>query len=98
MIKVISRIFKSNALHLGKKQTMEEYKARSSTDKVERKWLLTLSINRKTREEVVKLSASMFKTNKYCLMLHSVALWNSLLQDAVDAKSSLGPKSRLMHG
>lgn len=51
MIKVISRTFKSNALHPGKEQTKEEYKAGSSTDKVEMKWLLTLSTDRKTREE-----------------------------------------------
>lgn len=38
----------------------------------------------------------MFKTNKYRFMLHSVALWNSLLQDSVNAKSLLGPKSYLM--
>jgi len=57
MIKVISRIFKSNALHPGREQTKEEHKARSSREKVERQWLLTLSIDRKTREEVVKLSA-----------------------------------------
>lgn len=30
-------------------------------------------------------------------MLHSVALQNSLLQGAVDAKSLFGPKSHLMH-
>lgn len=48
MIKVISRIFESNALNHGKEQTKDDYKARTSTDKVERKWLLAL-FNRKTR-------------------------------------------------
>lgn len=42
MIKVISRILKSNALHPGKEQAKEEHKAVSSITKVERKWLLTL--------------------------------------------------------
>lgn len=57
MIKVISRMFKSNAPHPGKEQTKRVYiKPGAAHARWKGKWL-TSSTNRKAREEVVKLSA-----------------------------------------
>uniref|UniRef100_A0A452GYU9 Golgi SNAP receptor complex member 2 n=1 Tax=Gopherus agassizii TaxID=38772 RepID=A0A452GYU9_9SAUR len=68
-------------------------------EKLNKEVLFTLFHKTRTRNHQMKLMGSRFKTNKrkFFFTQHTVSLWNSLPEDAVKAKSTIGRVDQLKY-